>query len=98
MEELKIGQVTAEENIVEEISETIDFQTFCMGCVRRHRSGDWGDIPKEQWLRNNHAARNGGEIESEYSIPRIFCIGYAEKIVVTTNEDRTETRIRFAED
>ena len=95
MEQLHIGKVTATAAIVQEIEETEDFQMFCMGCVRRHRSGDWGDIPKEEWLANNHAARKGGLIRSVYVIPRIFCLGYADKITVTTNEDRTETAIDF---
>lgn len=50
MEQIHIGKVTATAAIVQEIEETEDFQTFCMGCVRRHRNGDWGDIPKEDWL------------------------------------------------
>lgn len=98
MEQLKIGKVTASENIVQEISETEDFQIFCMSCVRRHRSGDWGDIPKEKWIFNNQARRKGGAIISEYIIPEIFCLGYADRIIVETNEDRTETKILFPDD
>lgn len=98
MEQLHIGKVTASEAIVQEIEDTVDFQTFCMGCVRRHRNGDWGDIPKEDWIQNNRAARKGGMIRSEYNIPEIFCLGYARRITVTTNEDRTETEIDFLED
>lgn len=86
MEQLQIGKVTASEAIVQEIEETEDFQRFCMSCVRRHRMGDWGDIPKDQWIRNNQARRHGGQIVSEYPIPEIFCIGYADRIIVTTNE------------
>lgn len=96
--ELKIGQVTASEQIVQEITETEDFQVYCMACVRRHRSGDWGNIPKDQWIRNNLNQRNGGAIVSEYDIPEIFCLGYADRIVVTTNADRTETKIQFPDD
>lgn len=98
MEQLHIGRVTATAAIVQEIEETEDFQSFCMACVRRHRAGDWGDIPKDQWLRNNQAARKGGEIISEYEIPKIFCIGYDDRIIVTTNADRTETTIMFSTD
>lgn len=96
--ELKIGQVTASANIVQEIEETEDFQVFCMSCVRRHRSGDWGDIPKDQWIRNNQTSRKGGTVISEYEIPRIFNLGYAERIVVTTNAERTETKVQFPDD
>ena len=98
MEQLKIGQVTASEAIVQEITETEDFQVFCMSCVRRHRSGDWGDVPKDQWIRNNQAARKGGVIVSEYTIPEIFRLGYADRIIVTTAEERTETRIAFPDE
>ena len=98
MEQLHIGKVTASEEIVQEISETEDCQVFCMSCVRRHRSGDWGDIPKDQWIRNNQAVRKGGQVVREYEIPEIFCLGYAERIVVTTNVERTETQIVFQEE
>ena len=98
MEQLVIGQVTASSQIVQEIQETEDFQVFCMSCVRRHRSGDWGDIPKEQWIRNNQSQRNGGVIVSEYNIPEIFCLGYVDRIVVTTNAERTETKVQFPDD
>lgn len=98
MEQLKIGQVTASAQIVQEIQETEDFQVFCMSCVRRHRSGDWGEVPKEQWIRNNQNYRKGGAIVSEYDIPEIFCLGYADRIIVTTNEERTETRVLFPDD
>lgn len=96
--DLHIGQVTASSSVVQEIEETEDFQVFCMACVRRHRSGDWGDIPKEDWIRNNLAARNGGMIQSEYMIPGIFNLGYTDRIIVTTNPEQTETLIRFPED
>ena len=98
MEQLIIGRVIASSRIVDEIGETEDFQAFCMSCVRRHRSGDWGEIPKELWIRNNSAARHGGEIRSEYSIPGIFNLGYVDRIVVITNEERTETTVMFPDD
>ena len=98
MEQLHIGQVTASEAIVQEISETEDFQVFCMSCVRRHRSGDWGDIARDDWVANNRAARNGERVISEYLIPDIFRIGYADRIVVSTNGERTETSILFPDD
>lgn len=98
MEQLQIGQVTASDAIVREIEETEDFQTFCMCCVRRHRIHDWGDIPQEQWDSNDQAVLSGKAIISEYVIPEIFRIGYAVRIVVTTDEKRTETRITFPDD
>lgn len=98
MKQLHIGKVSVSEAILQEMEETEDFQSFCMGCVRRHRIGDWGDIPKEQWIRNNLAARKGGEIVSEYLIPGFFCIGYADRILVITDEDRSETTVIFPDD
>lgn len=98
MDQMKIGRVIASEGIVQEISETEDFQTFCMSCVRRHRNGDWGDIQKENWIQNNLCRRKGDEVQSEYMIPAIFCIGYADRIIVNTNPDRTETRISFPDE
>lgn len=98
MKQLHIGKVSVSEAILQEMEETEDFQSFCMGCVRRHRMGDWGDIPKDQWIRNNLAARKGGEIVSEYLIPGFFCIGYADRILVITDEERSETTVIFPDD
>lgn len=98
MKQLHIGKVSVSEAILQEMEETEDFQSFCMGCVRRHRMGDWGDIPKDQWIRNNLAARKGGEIVSEYLIPGFFCIGYADRVLVITDEDRTETTVIFPDE
>lgn len=98
MKQLHIGKVSVSETILQEMEETEDFQSFCMGCVRRHRMGDWGDIPKDQWIRNNLAARKGGEIVSEYLIPGFFCIGYADRILVITDEERSETTVIFPDD
>ena len=98
MKQLHIGKVSVSEAILQEMEETEDFQSFCMGCVRRHRIGDWGDIPKDQWIRNNLAARKGGEIVSEYLIPGFFCIGYADRILVITDEERSETTVIFPDD
>ena len=98
MEQIQIGKVTASAQIVQEIEETEDFQVFCMACVRRHRVGDWGDVPKERWISNLLAVKNGGELVSEYCIPDIFNLGYADRIMVTTNEERSETTIKFPED
>ena len=98
MKQLHIGKVSVSEAILQEMEETEDFQSFCMGCVRRHRIGDWGDIPKNQWIRNNLAARKGGEIVSEYLIPGFFCIGYADRILVITDEERSETTVIFPDD
>lgn len=64
MEQLKIGQVTASEEIVQEISEMEDFQVFCMSCVRRHRSGDWGDVPRDIWVDNNLSSGKAGGLSA----------------------------------
>ena len=85
MEQLKIGQVTASEEIVQEISEMEDFQVFCMSCVRRHRSGDWGDVPRDIWVDNNLSFRKGGRIISEYAIPEIFRVKNEEEKSFQTN-------------
>lgn len=36
--------------------------------LRRHASGDWGDIPEEDGMANEQAVKSGGKILSGYVI------------------------------
>jgi len=55
--------------------------------VDRHRAGDWGDVSEETTTRNAAALENGGRIESVYHTRK------GEKILVSTEPDRSVTYV-----
>jgi len=95
MEELKLGELVATCGIESEMEEAYGFRDFCMHCVLRHRALDWGDICDEDKQSNDWAVMNGERILSAYTIPRFYCIGYAQKIWIITERDRSVTTILF---
>jgi hypothetical protein len=60
--------------------------------LRRHRSGDWGEISEETRLKNTEALEDGQRIES------VFHTSNGEKILVVTEADRALTSIMRPEE
>ena len=78
-----------------EMEETYGFMEFCNQCLARHYYLDWGDLCEEDKRTNDEAAKTGGRILSAYKIPKKLCIGYADKIWIITEWDRSATTILF---
>lgn len=57
--------------------------------IRRHTSGDWGDIHPDDRTLNDEAVRNGSRLLSAYRIG-------SERIYVITEWDRSATTILLA--
>jgi hypothetical protein len=55
--------------------------------LRRHQSGDWGDVPAEDRQQNNAAARSGERVLSSYPA------GTDERIWIITEWDRSVTTL-----
>lgn len=55
--------------------------------IKRHQSGDWGDLPLQDAELNDSALRKGGRILSLYSLNNI------DKIWIITERDRSETTL-----
>lgn len=54
--------------------------------LRRHLSGDWGDVSKEDAKANDHALTHGERILSSYRVK-------GEKLWVITEADRSSTTV-----
>lgn len=54
--------------------------------VRRHQSGDWGDLEDEDKQANDEALLDGSRIFSAYVLPTT-----GEKVWVITEADRSST-------
>ena len=56
-------------------------------CLRRHLSGDWGDVDKHDWHRNDVALKSACRLLSAYKItPEV-------KIWIITEWDRSVTTL-----
>lgn len=60
--------------------------------LRRHMSGDWGDVGEEDWKWNDVALENGTRLLSSYRSAK------GEKFWIITEADRLSTTILLPED
>lgn len=60
--------------------------------LRRHMSGDWGDVGAEDWKWNDQALENNTRLLSSYKSAK------GEKFWVITEADRLSTTILLPED
>lgn len=56
--------------------------------LRRHHSGDWGDLVKSDKDENDRALKEGGRLFSTYKLGE-------EKVYIITEWDRSATTILF---
>ena len=61
--------------------------------LRRHVSGDWGDVPAEDAAENDLSVREGFRILSSYTLP-----GTDARIWLMTERDRTVTTLLVPEE
>jgi hypothetical protein len=59
--------------------------------LERHRSGDWGDVPKEDARENEFSVRHGFRIVSSYRVA-------GERLWVITEADRSATTLLLPSD
>lgn len=63
-----------------------------LAALRRHLSGDWGTLDKEDWNTNERALRHGGRLFSAY----LSITG--QKFWIITEADRSVTTVLLPED
>lgn len=56
--------------------------------LRRHMRGDWGDVPPQDALANEQAAKEGSRILSSYEVA-------GRKVWLITEADRSVTTLLF---
>ncbi len=64
-----------------------DAQESALGYLRRHESGDWGNVPAEDQEQNEFSLKNGFRLLSSYKLRD------ETKIWIITEADRTVTTI-----
>ena len=55
--------------------------------LRRHLTGDWGDVDREDWAANDRALRERTRLLSAYHLPD------GTKVCIITEADRAATTI-----
>lgn len=66
------------------------FAKFVWDSLKKYRSGDWGDMCKEDWHLNDEAVSNGSRILAAYE--------GEHKIWIITEWDRSATTILFPDE
>ena len=88
-DQFPLGIILANSNVVEL---DVDMYPF----LRRHHTGDWGDLSAEDKAANDHAVANGGRILSKYhaALPS----GGEVAFYIITESDRSVTTVLLCED
>lgn len=68
--------------------DNIETHKKVVDCIRRHQSGDWGEVDKEDWETNNFSLQNSLRVLSSYTINN-------QKIWIITESDRSVTTVLF---
>lgn len=87
---IPLGRVVATPGALDALEVT---GTDALELLRRHASGDWGEVPPEDARENERSVRNGWRVLSSYPIGESW-----ERIWVITEADRSSTCILLPED
>ncbi len=87
MEKFNLGQVVATPGSLEELS-----REEIANALRRHASGDWGDLSKDDKEENELALKAG------YRILLVYKSGKGGKFLVITEADRSVTTVLLPEE
>lgn len=82
----EFGQIVATRGVAEDCATNILFNTFVKKSLRRHLSGDWGDMCAEDKQSNEDALVDGNRLMSAYEerpLPKIWIITEADRSVTT---------------
>jgi hypothetical protein len=69
-----------------------DSNELPMTFIRKHQSGDWGTVGKEDWQENEFSLKNGYRLFSAYLTAN------GEKLWIITEADRSVTTILLPEE
>jgi hypothetical protein len=88
MSKFDLGQVVMTRGIASEIEQSKAFAQFVTASLKRHATGDWGEMCEEDKNSNEYALKHGERIFSAY-------IKEDWKIWIITEWDRSVTTILF---
>ncbi len=92
MASFEMGGLFLTAGVNSQILEEVRFEMFVIECVKRHLSGDWGDLGKEDKKENELSLKEGYRLLSSYKYKDEI------KIWIITESDRSATTILFPEE
>ena len=85
------GRIVATRAVADRMNSEKLFGEFVSECLKRHVTGDWGEMCKEDAELNNAAMKQKeGRIHSSYIFPKT-----QEKIWIITESDRSYTTVLY---
>ena len=87
------GQIYFTRAVNNKMVEDMRFEAFCLGSLKRHIQGDWGDLNSEDKKENELSLEKGFRLFSSYK-----CEKESIKIWIITERDRSIATILFPED
>ena len=81
-----LGQQVVTRGVADRLTEDEAFAQFVIGSMRRHASGDWGDLCEEDRKENQFSLQNGFRLFSAYEregLPKIWIITESDRSVTT---------------
>ena len=81
-----LGQIVMTRGVNDLVAENTEFAKFALESLRRHTSGDWGDLSEEDKKENELSLRRGFRLLSAYEnypLPKIWIITEADRSVTT---------------
>ncbi len=85
-----LGRVVATPGALEVLEEA---RVDALGLLRRHQTGDWGEVPACDARENERSVKHGWRLLSSYPVGEA-----GRKVWVLTEADRSATTILLPED
>jgi hypothetical protein len=83
---MKLGQLVWTRGVNDKVADDEEFAKFVIDSLKRHTSGDWGDISQDDWKGNEISLVEGYRVLSSYEkegLPKIWIITEADRAVTT---------------
>lgn len=91
----KLGQLLMSRGVSDRVAESEEFAVFVWQSLKRHASGDWGKIGKEDRQENEFSLNKYLHLFSAYIYEKE---GRDQEIYIITEADRSATTILFPEE
>jgi hypothetical protein len=82
-----LGQLVMTRGVADKVATDGNFAAFCLESLKRHASGDWGDLCEEDKKENEYSLDKHLRLFSAYEkkgMPKIWLITEADRSVTTT--------------
>ena len=86
-----LGHVVCTKGVNDALADSTSFAEFVTGCLKRHVTGDWGDLSDEDMRANNYAIGKYLRLFSAYNYRN-------KKIWIITEADRSATTVLFPDE